>query len=92
LEEFWAMTEEKWRERHDWVEVNGMTFECEKDGERPRKAKDDWKVTEMGGESWKQRRGNWRVKERRSRWLGFGRLKGGKGGFRGGGRGGFRPG
>jgi hypothetical protein len=67
LEEFGAMTEEKWRERHDWVEVNGMTFEmeeCEKDGERQRMANVVWKGTEMGGESGRQRRGIWRVKER----------------------------
>jgi hypothetical protein len=26
LEEFGAMTEEKWGERHDWVEVHGIAF------------------------------------------------------------------
>jgi hypothetical protein len=26
LEEFGAMTEEKWRERHDWVEGHGIAY------------------------------------------------------------------
>ena len=87
-----------WRtlgKRDDWVEGNRRTLEPGEFGEEEeklRKEKDDWRGTGMGGESWRQRRGNWRVKERRLRGLGFGRLKGGKGGFRGGGRGGVRPG
>jgi hypothetical protein len=46
----------------------------------------------MGGESWRQKKGNWRVKERRLRRRDFERLKGGKDGSRGEGRGGVRPG
>ena len=60
--------------------------------EKPRKEKDDWGGTGMGGESWRQRRGNWRVKERRVKGLGLGRLNAGKDGSRGEGRGGVRPG
>jgi hypothetical protein len=95
LQEFGEMTEKKWRERHDWMEVGVMNFEMEefeKNGERSREERDDWKRTEMGCESWRQRRRNWRVKGREMRRLGFGRLKGGKGGFGGGGWGGVRPG
>ena len=46
----------------------------------------------MEGEDWRQKRGNWRVKERRLRRRDFGRLTGGKDGSRGEGRGGVRPG
>ena len=83
-----------WEERSDWVKVNRRTVEQEEFGEdegKPRKEKDDWRGTEMGGESWRQKRGNWRVKERRLRRRDFGRLKGGKDGSRGEGRGGVRP-
>ena len=59
-----------------WVKVHGIAF-----------AIGGW---EKDGEGRRRRRGNWRVKERRRG--GLGRLKGGKGGFRGGGRGGVRPG
>ena len=74
--------------------VDRRTLELEEfgeDEEEPRKEKDDWGGTEMGGESWRQRRENWRVKERRWKGLGLGRLKGGKDGSRGEGRGGVRP-
>ncbi len=76
------------------MEVDGRTLELEKfgkDEEKPRKEKDDWRGPEMGGESWRQRRENWRVKERRWKELGLGRLKGGKDGSRGEGQGGVRP-
>ncbi len=84
-----------WEKRDDWVEGNRRTLELEEfgdDEEKPRKEKDDWGGTGMEGESWRQKRGNWRVKERRLRGRDFGRLKGGKDGSRGGGRGGVRPG
>ncbi len=61
VEEFGEMTEEEWRERHYWVEVSRRTLEMEefgKEEEKPRKEKDDWRGTERGGESWRQRRGN----------------------------------
>ena len=44
------------------------------------------------GEKERRRRGNWRVKERRVKGLGLGRLNAGKDGSRGEGRGGVRPG
>ncbi len=50
-----------WEERLDWVKVNRRTVEMEEfgeDEEKTRKEKDDWRGTEMGGESWRQRRGN----------------------------------
>ena len=62
------MTQRTWEERLDWVEVNRRTLEMEEfgeDEEKPRKEKDDWGGTGMGGESWRQRRENWRAKERR---------------------------
>ena len=77
------------------MEVNRRTLEMEEFGEyeeKIRKEKDDWGGTGVGGESWRQRRGNWRVKERRLRRRDFGRLKGEKDGSRGEGRGGVRPG
>ena len=89
------MTQRTWEERDDWVEGNRRTLELEEFGEeeeKPRKEKDDWGGTGMEGESWRQKRGNWRVKERRLQRRGFGRLKGGKDGSRGEGRGGVRPG
>ena len=89
------MTQRTWEERLDWVEVNRRTLEMEEvgeDEEKPRKEKDDWGGTGMEGEDWRQKRGNWRVKERRLRRRDFGRLKGGKDGSRGEGRGGVRPG
>ncbi len=55
LEEFGEMTEEKGRERHDWVEGSGRTFEMEeveKDVGGSRKEKDDWEGTEIGSENW----------------------------------------
>jgi hypothetical protein len=45
LEEFGEMMEEKWRERHDWVEVSRITLEMEefgKDVGKSRKERDDW--------------------------------------------------
>ena len=68
------------------MEENGRTLELEELGEeeeKPRKERDDWGGTVMDGESVRQRRGNWRVKEKRLRGLGLKRLKGGKDGSRG---------
>jgi hypothetical protein len=68
------------------MEENGRTLELEELGEeeeKPRKERDDWGGTVMEGESVRQRRGNWRVKEKRLRGLGLKRLKGGKDGSRG---------
>ena len=59
--------------------------------DKPRKERDDWGGTVMEGESWRQRRENWRVKVERLRGLGLRRLKGKKGGSRGEERGGVRP-
>jgi hypothetical protein len=76
------------------MEENGRTLELEELGEeeeKPRKERDDWGGTVMEGESVRQRRGNWRVKEKRLRGLGLKRLKGGKDGSRGEERGGVRP-
>ena len=76
------------------MEVNRRTLEMEEFGEeeeRPRKEKDDWGGTEMGGGNWRQKRGSWGVKEKLWRGLGVRRLKGGKDGSRGEGRGGVRP-
>ena len=76
------------------MEENGRTLELEELGEeeeKPRKERDDWGGTVMEGESVRQRRGNWRVKEKRLRGLGLKRLKGGKDGSRGEERGGARP-
>ncbi len=95
FEEFGGRMREKWRERDDRAGGILVTFgvvEFEGSGEALRKERDDWRGTEMGGESWRWRRENWTAKERRLRRLGFGRLKGGKDGFRGGRRGGVRPG
>ena len=89
------MTQRTWREKSDWVSRMVVKFgvvEFERSGEELRKERDDWDETEMGGESWGQRRGNWRVKERRVWKLGFGRRKGKKDGSRGEERGGVRPG
>ena len=66
--------------------------EVGEDEEKPRKEKDDWGGTGMGGENWRQKRGNWRVRERRVRRLGLGRQEGGKDESRGEERGGVRPG
>ncbi len=44
-EEFGEMTEEKWRERHDWGKVSRRTLEMEKfgvDGGESRKERYDW--------------------------------------------------
>ncbi len=74
--------------------VDRRTLELDEfgeDEEKSSKEKDDWLGTEVGGESWRQRRENWRVKERRWKGLGVGRLKGGKDGSRRGGREGVRP-
>jgi hypothetical protein len=38
--------------------------EVGKEVEEPRKERDDWGGTVMAGESWRQRRGNWKVKEK----------------------------
>ena len=76
------------------MEENGRKLELEELGdeeEKPRKERDDWGGTVMEGESVRQRRGNWRVKEKRLRGLGLKRLKGGKDGSRGEERGGVRP-
>ncbi len=61
------------------------------DEEKPRKERDDWGGTVMESESWRQKRGNWMVNEKRVRGRGLRRLKGGKDGSRGEGRGGVRP-
>ncbi len=95
VEEFGEMTQRTRRERADWVSRIAVKFgvvESEGSGEGLRKERDDWSETEMEGKSWRQRRGNWWVKERRVRRLGFGRLKGEKDGSRGEGRGRARPG
>ena len=72
------MTQRTWKERDDWAEGNRRTLEPGKFGEeeeKSRKEKDDWRGTGMGGESWRQRRENWRVKEKglrrgpRLRWV-----------------------
>ena len=76
------------------MEENGRTLELEELGEeeeKSRKERDDWGGTVMEDESVRQRRGNWRVKEKRLRGLGLKRLKGGKDGSRGEERGGVRP-
>ena len=89
------MTQRTLEERDDWVGGNRRTLELEEFGEeeeKSRKEKDDWRGTGMGGESWRQRRGDLRVKERRGKGLGWGRLKGRQDGSRGEGRGGVRPG
>ena len=88
------MTQRAWGKRFDWVEGNRRTLglaEFGEEEEKSRKEKDDWRGTGMGGESWRQRRGDLRVKEKRGKGLGWGRLKGGKDGSRGEGRGGVRP-
>ncbi len=59
--------------------------------EEPRKERDDWGGAVMEGESGRQRRGNWRVKGKRLRRLGWRRLKGEKDGSRGEEWGGVRP-
>jgi hypothetical protein len=84
-------SEEKWRERQDWVGGRGIAFAIG-DGVKVHGIALVIGYWEKDGESWRRRRGNWRVKERRRRGLGFRRLTGGKGGFRGGGRGEVRPG
>ena len=50
------------------MKVDRRTLELEEFGEneeKPRKERDDWGGTVMEGESWRQRRENWRVKDRR---------------------------
>ena len=69
-----------WEGRFDWVEGNRRTLGLEEFGEeeeKPRKERDDWGGTVMEGESWRQRRGNWKVKVEQLRGLGLRRLKGG---------------
>ena len=59
------MTQRTWRDRSDWKSRMRVTFEVEdleRSEEEPRKERDDWGGTVMGGESWRQMRGNWRVK------------------------------
>ena len=76
------------------MEENGRTLELEELGdeeEKPRKERDDWGGPVTEGESVRQRRGNWRVKEKRLRGLGLKRLKERKDGSRGEERGGVRP-
>ena len=91
------MTQRTWKERDDWVEGNRRTLEPGEFGEeeeKSRREKNDWRGTGMGGESWRQRRGDLRVKERRRQGLGekeIWMLKGGKDGSRGEGRGEVRP-
>ena len=74
------MTQRTWGNRFDWVEGNRRTLELEEFGEeeeKSREEKDDWRGTGMGGESWRQRRGDLRVKEKglrripRLRWVGW---------------------
>ena len=62
------------------MEGNRRTLGLEEFGEKeekPRKERDDWGGTVMEVESWRQRRGNWRVKVEQLRGLGLRRLKGG---------------
>ncbi len=89
------MTQRTWRERYDWksrMEVKLGVVEFERSGEEQRKERDDWNKMKLGGENWRQRRGNWREKERGVRRLGFGRQKGEKDESQGEERGGVRPG
>ena len=92
------MTQRTREERFDWVEEDRRTLVLEefgKEEEKSLKEKDDWRGTGVGSESWRQRRGELRVKKRRRKGLGekeIWRLKGGKDGSRGEGQGGVRPG
>jgi hypothetical protein len=52
----------------DWVKVDRRTWELEEfgeDEEKTSKERDDWRGTVVEGESWRQRRENWRVTKRR---------------------------
>ena len=56
-----------WEGECDWVEGNRRTWVMKEFGEgeeKTRKERDDWGGTVMAGESWRQRRGNWKVKEK----------------------------
>ncbi len=73
-----------------------MKFEVEvfeKSCEAPRRERDDWRVAEVGGETWGRKRGDRQVQEKRVRvgQLGVGGLERKKDGFRGEGCGGVRP-
>ncbi len=51
----------------DWVGGNRRTLVMKEFGEeeeKTRKERDDWGGTVMEREGWRQRRGNWRVKEK----------------------------
>jgi hypothetical protein len=55
------MAQRTWRDRSDWKSRMRVTFELEdleRSEKEPRKERDDWGGTVMGGESWRQRRGN----------------------------------
>ena len=52
--------------------------ELERSEEEPQTERDDWYKVGLGGETWGQREGNWRGRERRVRRLGVGRPKGEK--------------
>ncbi len=60
--------------------------EMERSEEAQQKERDDWGGMVIEGESWRQRRGNWRVKGKRLRGLCWWRWRGGKDGSRGEGR------
>ena len=84
-----------WRERSDWKRRMRVKFEVEeleRSEEEPQTERDDWHKVGLGGETWGQRGGNWRGRERRVRRLGVGRPKGGKDESQGEERGGVRPG
>ena len=74
------MAQRTWRDRSDWKSRMRVTFELEdleRSEEEPRKERDDWGGTVIEGESWRQRRGDLRVKEKglrrvpRLRWVGW---------------------
>ncbi len=79
------MTQRTWREKSDWERRMRVKFEVEeleRCEDEQRKERDDWTKMGLGGETWGQRRGSLRGRERRVRRLGFGRQKGVKMSFR----------
>jgi hypothetical protein len=90
IEESGGMTQRTQRDKSDWQRRMMVTCEVEewkRCEEEPRKERDDWTKMGLEGETWGQRRGSLRGRERRVRSLDFGRRKGGKDGFQGEGRG-----
>ncbi len=88
------MTRRTWRERSDWKRRMRVKFEVEeleRSEKERQKERDNWNKTGSGGETWGQRRGNWRRRQRRVWRLGVGRQKGGKDESQGEERGGVRP-